>query len=81
MPSVAKFIRNTPDASLRVYFERAGIEIPANIDWDSPEPEILRPLLWAVDEINETQLARMMNDAERVTNMAGEAVVVKQHVA
>ena len=73
MPSVAKFIRNTPTASLRVYFERAGIEIPANIDWDSPEPEIVRPLLRAVDEMNETQLARMMNDAERVTNMADEA--------
>ena len=34
MPSVAKFIRNTPAASLRTYFEQTGIDIPMEIDWD-----------------------------------------------
>jgi len=31
MPSVAKLIRNTPTASLRTYFEQAGIDIPIEI--------------------------------------------------
>lgn len=73
MPSVAKFIRNTPAASLRTYFEQAGIDIPIEIDWDGPERDVVRPLLQLVDEMDETDLARMMNDAERVTNMADEA--------
>jgi len=73
MPSVAKFIRNTPAASLRIYFEQAGIEIPIEIDWDGPECDVVRPLLQLVDEMDKTDLARMMNDAERVTNMADEA--------
>ena len=73
MPSVAKFIRNTPAASLRTYFEQTGIDIPVEIDWDGPERDVVRPLLQLVDEMDETDLARMMNDAERVNNMADEA--------
>ena len=73
MPSVANFIRNTPAASLRTYFERAGIDIPIKIDWDGPERDIVRPLLQLVDEMDETALARVVNDAERVTKMADEA--------
>jgi len=73
MPNVAKFIRNTSAASLRVYFERVGIDVPINFDWDGPEPEVVRPLLRVVTEMEETALARMVNDAERVTNMVDEA--------
>jgi len=73
MPNVAKFIRNTSAASLRVYFERVGIDVPINFDWDGPEPEVVRPLLRVVTEMEETALARMVNDTERVTNMVDEA--------
>jgi len=73
MPSVARFIRNTPAASLRTYFEQAGIDIPIEIDWDGPGRDVVRPLLQLVEEMDETALARVMNDAERVTKMADEA--------
>ena len=73
MPSVTKFIRNTPAASLRTYFEQAGIDIPNEIDWDGPDRDVVRPLLQLVDEMDETALARVVNDAERVTKMADEA--------
>ena len=73
MPSVAKFIRNTPTASLRTYFEQAGIDIPVEIDWDGPERDVVRPLMQLVDEMDQAVLARVISDVERVTNMADEA--------
>ncbi|HXF88077.1 MAG TPA: hypothetical protein VNK48_06985 [Xanthobacteraceae bacterium] len=73
MASVTNFIRNTPAASLRTYFDRAGIALPVRVNWEAPEPEVIRPLLRAVDEMDEMAKARVVNDAERVSAMADEA--------
>jgi hypothetical protein len=73
MASVTSFIRNTPAASLRAYFDRSGIALPVPVNWEAPEPEVIRPLLRAVDEMDEMAKARIVNDAERVSAMADEA--------
>lgn len=73
MASVTSFIRNTPAASLRAYFDQAGITLPVPVNWEAPEPEVIRPLLRAVDEMDEQAKARVVNDAERVSTLADEA--------
>ncbi len=73
MATVTSFIRNTPTSELRDYFENANIKLPENVDWAKSEPEIVRPLLKAVDEMDAMDRGRVMNDADRVTSMADEA--------
>jgi hypothetical protein len=46
MASVSSFIRNTPAASLRAYFDQSGIKLPVPVNWDAPErPEFVNGLL------------------------------------
>src|SRR5581483_11403545 len=73
MASVATFIRNTPTATLRAYFQHAGITLPATVNWSAPTTDFVRPLVRAVDEMDEASRARVLNDAERVGSMADEA--------
>ena len=73
MASMSSFIRNTPAASLRAYFDQSGIKLPVPVNWDAPQPEVVRPLLRVVDDIDDVAGARMANDAERVTTMVDEA--------
>ena len=35
MASMATFIRNTPTATLRAYFQHAGIALPATVNWST----------------------------------------------
>lgn len=73
MASVTSFIRNTPAASLRAYFSRTGIDLVPTVNWNASGPDVVRPLLQAVDDMDDTARARVVNDAERVTAMADEA--------
>ena len=41
MPSIAKFIRNTPVTDLRTYFDRQGFDLQEPVNWDAPEQEIV----------------------------------------
>ena len=73
MASVTSFIRNTPAASLRDYFSATGIELPTSVNWDAPEPGVVKPLLQAVDDMGEEARGRIINDGERVAAMADDA--------
>ena len=73
MTSVKSFIRKTPPSSLRAYIDHTGIELPVPVNWDAAEPEVVEPLLHAVDEMDDMAQARVVKDAERVTAMADEA--------
>lgn len=73
MPSVVAFIRKTPVASLRIYFEHTGVDLPIAVNWNAPDAEVVRPLLQAVDEMSDEARARVKLDAERVNAMADEA--------
>ena len=73
MASITSFIRNTPTASLRAYFNTSGIKLPTALDWDAPEPDVVRPLLQAVDEMDDEARGRVVNDADRVGSMSDDA--------
>jgi len=73
MASITSFIRNTPAASLRAYFNTSGIELPTTLDWDVPEPDVVRPLLQAVDNMDDAARGRVVNDADRVGSMSDDA--------
>ena len=73
MASITSFIRNTPVASLRAYFNSSGIELPMALDWEGPEPDVVRPLLQAVDEMDDAARGRVVNDADRVGSMSDDA--------
>jgi len=73
MASVTSFIRNTPAASLRAYFDYSGIALPVPVNWDVHEPDVVLPLLRAVDTMDDEARARVVNDAERVGSMSDEA--------
>lgn len=72
MASVTTFIRNTPIATLRAYFQQAGIALPPTVNWAAPPIDCVRPLVRAVDEMDEISRARVLNDAERVGAMVDE---------
>jgi hypothetical protein len=73
MASVTSFIRNTPAASLRAYFDHSGITLPLPVNWLAPEPEVVPPLLQAVHKMDDQARARVVNDADRVGAMSDEA--------
>jgi hypothetical protein len=73
MASVTNFIRNTPPAWLRDYFTKTGIVLPTPVDWDASEPEVVKPLLQSVDEMDDEARGRIINDGERVSAMADNA--------
>lgn len=73
MASVTTFIRNTPASSLQAYFTHTGIMLSSPIDWAAPEPEVARVTLRLVDEMNDEDRARVVNDGERVSALADDA--------
>ena len=73
MTAITNFARKTPAASPRAYFNKTGIDLMPPVNWDAPEPDVVRPLLQALDDMDDTARARVANDAERVTAMADEA--------
>jgi hypothetical protein len=73
MAAVTSFIRNMPASSLQAYFHHTGIELPTEVDWEAPEPEVARVTLRAVDELDDEARARIVNDAERVSALADDA--------
>jgi hypothetical protein len=73
MASMTNFIRNTSLPALRAYFDQTGVAFASPINWDSPANDVVSPLLKAVTEMDEQAVARVMNDADRVTEMTDEA--------
>lgn len=72
MASVTSFIRNMPASSLQAYFDHTGIELPSSVDWDAAEPDVVRGVLGAVDEMSDEARARVINDSDRVSGLADE---------
>lgn len=72
MATIHSFIRNTPKASLRAYFDHTNIPLNPAVNWDGSD-DVARPLLQAVDQMDDVARARVTNEAERVSAMADEA--------
>jgi len=73
MQLLNRMIRNTSVPSLREFFTSRAVDLPSAVNWAAPEQDVIQSLLRAVDEMDDMALARVVNDAERVTNMADEA--------
>ena len=73
MASVTSFIRNTPAGTLKGYFEATGIALPSAVVWQAAEPELVRKLLHALEEISAEDRARVEADIDRVATIADEA--------
>lgn len=72
MANIAAFIRNTPALSLREYFEHVGAELAPPVNWDAPSADVVRPILQAVDQLDDAARGRVLGDAERVSALADE---------
>lgn len=53
MASVTCFIPDTLLASQSDYFMATVIEFPAPVNWEAPESEVVRPLLQAVNQMDD----------------------------
>ena len=73
MPVLIRLIRNTSVPTLQDFFTHRAIDLPVAVNWEAPEPEVVRSLLQAVDEMDALAVARAVNDAERVVKMADDA--------
>jgi hypothetical protein len=72
MPAVATFLRHTPKTALRSYFEQETFLLDPPVDWAAPEPEIIKPLLRAVDQMSDLERDRLITVVDRVAAMADE---------
>ena len=72
MTSIASFIRKTPVVRLQDYFTAASFTSLPPVDWSRPEPEVIEPLIKAVDAMAEDERQRVILDAGRVAALADE---------
>jgi hypothetical protein len=72
MVTINALIRHTPTRLLHSYFEQARIALPIAVNWNGPEPDVVLPLLKAIDELDEVPRARLQHDTERVSALSDE---------
>jgi hypothetical protein len=72
MTAIAAFLRKTPVIRLQYYFTAGGFTSLAPIDWTKPEPEVVEPLIKAVDAMSDDEKQRVVLDAARVAALADE---------
>lgn len=71
MVSFASVIRNTPVSTLKMYFEKTAIELPA-VDWAATEPTIVRDILGTIQQLAPPNRQRVESDIDRVAAIADE---------
>jgi hypothetical protein len=72
MTSIASFFRKTPVVRLQDYFNAASFTSLPPVDWSKPEPEVIEPLIKAVDAMDGDERQRVILDAGRVAALADE---------
>lgn len=72
MTAIASFLRKTPIPRLQDYFTAGGFTSLPPVDWTKPEPEVVEPLIKAVDDMDEAEKQRVILDAGRVAALADE---------
>jgi len=72
MTSIPAFFRKTPLNRLQDYFTRTPLPSLPPIDWTKPEPEVIGPLIKAVDDMSPEDRQRIILDAGRVAALADE---------
>ena len=72
MAAVATFLRHTPKTALQSYFQQEAFQLDPPVNWAAPEPEIIKPLLRAVDQMSDLERDRLITVVDRVAAMADE---------
>lgn len=72
MTAIAAFLRKTPVTRLHDYFAAGGFTSLSPIDWTKPEPDVVEPLIKAVDGMSDDEKQRVVLDAGRVAALADE---------
>jgi len=70
--ALSAFLRKTPTTRLRDYFTISSFTSLPPIDWARPEPEVIEPLVKAVDGMSDNEKQRVILDAGRVAALADE---------
>lgn len=70
MPEIAKFIQNTPNNQLKVYFLKQGIDL--TLSTHAANDDHLTALLTAVDQLDDEQKVLLRLDAERINKMSDQ---------
>ena len=69
---INKFIRSTPAQSLRSYFEAHQPTLLNAVNWNEPENNISKPIIKAVNELDDEQYEILNKNAERIDEMTDE---------
>jgi hypothetical protein len=72
MTAITAFLRKTPVTRLQDYFTAGGFTSLSPIDWTKPEPDVVEPLIKAVDSMSDDDKQRVVLDAGRVALLADE---------
>lgn len=72
MTAIAAFLRKTPVTRLQDYFTAGGFTSLSPIDWTKPEPDVVEPLIKAVDAMTDDEKQRVVLDSGRVAALADE---------
>jgi hypothetical protein len=72
MTAIAAFLRKTPVFRLQDYFTAGGFTSLSPIDWTKPEPDVIEPLIKAVDNMSDDEKQRVVLNAGQVAALADE---------
>lgn len=72
MASITTFLRKTPAASLKAYFQTKPFSLPASIDWTAGESDIATALIAALDTLAEADHQALILEVNRITALADE---------
>lgn len=70
--NIAKFFRHSPAVSLEKYFKDYPSQASEAVDWENPPASVSKPLIVAVDDLKEDDLAILNSNAERINEMTDE---------
>lgn len=72
MTAIASFLRKTPVTRLQDYFTAGGFTSLSPIDWTQSEPDVIEPLIKAVDGMSDDEKQRVVINAGQVSALADE---------
>ena len=70
--NIAKFFRHTPAISLEKYFLEFPSPVSEAVDWSDLPLNVSKPLIMAVDDLTEDDLAMLNTNSERINEMTDE---------
>jgi hypothetical protein len=70
--SIDRFVRSTPIPALRDYFERRGIELGDDPEWDEDEKAVAKTLIERVKGLDDVRRGALLAEWERVHELTDE---------